>query len=335
MIRVWFNHWFSTAYRLIELIKEDDEEEIFVVGTNLQIDSVIQKVCDEWYEEPKLYGEEYIRYCLDFCREHNIDVFVPRRLMIEISKNKPRFEEIGVKVMVDDYNAIEMLGSKSETYEHFKGYENINIPDYFTVKNAQEFAEAYDALRKKHKQVCVKFVRDEGGMSFRKIIENVNEFDRLRMYQGTGISYNDLYTALSTKEEFDDLMVMPYLDGLEVSVDCLRTDSGTIAVPRIKSPTRQERVVYDLEIISMTANVLNKVNLQYPCNVQFRYDGDTLYLLEVNTRMSGGLQMSCLASNVNIPNIALNKLLGKELQWNIDDESDKIVSYIEIPQIIR
>ena len=46
MIKVWFNHWFSTVYRLIELIKEDEEEQIFVIGTNLRIDSVIQKVCD-------------------------------------------------------------------------------------------------------------------------------------------------------------------------------------------------------------------------------------------------------------------------------------------------
>ena len=335
MIKVWFNHWFSTVYRLIELIKEDEEEQIFVIGTNLRIDSVIQKVCDEWYEEPHIYGEEYILYCLDFCREHNVDVFVPRRHMVEISKNKERFEEIGVKVLADDFKVIDFLNDKAAAYEHFRNYENINIPDYFKVNNAEDFAKAYDALRKNHKQVCVKFVRDEGGMSFRKIIENVNEFDRLRMYQGTSISYNDLYTALSTKEAFDDLMVMPYLDGLEVSVDCLRTDTGTIAIPRIKTPTREERVVYDLEIISMTANVLNKVNLEYPCNVQFRYDGETLYLLEVNTRMSGGLQMSCLASGVNIPNIALNKLLGKDLQWNIDDEEDKIVSYIEIPEIIR
>lgn len=335
MIRVWFNHWFSTAYRLIELMKDDAEEEIYVIGTNCQVDSVIQKVCDEWYEEPCLYGEEYIKYCISFCKEHKIDVFVPRRNMAEISKNKERFTSIGIKVMVDNHKVIDLLGNKAATYEHFKNYENINIPDYFTVKNAKNFADAYNALKQKYNQVCVKFVRDEGGMSFRKILENVNEFERLKMYQGTSISYNDLYAALSTKDEFDDLMVMPYLEGDEVSVDCLRTGTGTIAIPRVKSPTRQERVVYDSEIISMTANVLTKVNIKYPCNVQFKYSGDTLYLLEVNTRMSGGLQMSCLASGVNIPNIALNKLLGKDLPWNIDDETEKVVSYIEIPQIIR
>lgn len=335
MIRVWFNHWFSTAYRLIELMKEDEEEEIRIIGTNLQLDSVIRKVCDEWYEDSPTSGDEYIEFCLKFCREHNVDVFVPRRGMTDISRCKNKFEEIGVKVLVDDYKAVSLLENKAATYEFFKNYENINIPDYFSVTTAPEFADAYKELRKSYAQVCVKFVRDEGGMSFRKIIESVNEFDRLRMYQGTSISYSDIYSALSTRESFDELMVMPYLEGNEVSVDCLRTDSGTIAIPRIKSPVRHERVVYDTEIISTTANVLNRLGLQYPCNVQFRYKDGQLYLLEVNTRMSGGLQMSCLASGVNIPNIALNKLLGKDVNWNIDDETDKIVSYIEIPKLIR
>ncbi len=335
MIRVWFNHWFSTAYRLIELMKDDKEEEIHIIGTNLQLDSVIQKVCDEWYEDSPLTGDEYISFCLDFCKKHNIDVFVPRRCMTDVSRCKDKFEEIGVKVLVDDYKAVSLLENKAATYKFFKDYENIRIPDYFSVTNAVEFEQAYKELRKTCEQVCVKFVRDEGGMSFRKISENVNEFDRLRVYQGTSISYDDLYTALSSKESFDELMVMPYMEGNEVSVDCLRTDSGTIAIPRIKSPVRHERVVYDTEIISATANVLNRLNLQFPCNVQFRYKDGQLYLLEVNTRMSGGLQMSCLASGVNIPNIALNKLLGKEIDWSIDDETDKIVSYIEIPKLIR
>ncbi len=335
MLKIWFNHWFSTAYRLIELMKEDQEQEIKVIGTNLRIDSVIQKVCDEWYEEPRINGEDYILYCLNFCKEHNVDVFVPRRNMGEISKNKERFEEIGVKLLADDYSIIKKLENKSDSYKLFKDCGNINIPDYYTVTTASEFAQAYTALRKNHKQICVKFVRDEGGMSFRRIKEDINEFKRLREYQGAGISYLDLLSALSTQEKFDELMVMPYLDGLEVSVDCLKTASGTIAIPRIKSLSRHERIVYDKKIIEMTADVMDKVDLKYPCNVQFRYDGDTLYFLEINTRMSGGLQMSCLASGINVPNIALNKLLGRELAWKIDHNMDKIVSYIEIPQIIR
>lgn len=83
----------------------------------------------------------------------------------------------------------------------------------------------------------------------------------------------------------------------------------------------------------MTECILGSTNLRFPCNIQFKLMEKVPYLLEVNTRMSGGLQMSCLAAQVNIPNIALNKLLGRDIDWTMD-RTEKTVSYIELPQII-
>ncbi len=334
MIRIWFNHWFSTAYRLIELMKQDSKEEIYVIGTNRRSHSVIQKVCDEWYEEKSLDGDEYIDYCLKFCKDHDINVFVPRKHMDIISLNKSKFEEIGVKVLVDDYKTVSLLSDKAKAYKLLSECKSLKIPDFYIVNTAEEFAEAYTTLKENHGRVCIKFVKDEGAMSFRHIVEYADRFEKLRMYQGTGISYNDLYITLSQKESFDDLMVMPFLDGFEVSVDCLKTSSGIIAIPRIKSDSRHEYIKFDENIISMAKEAVKKAGLEYPCNVQFRYSSDTLYLLEINTRMSGGLQMSCLAANVNVPNIALNKLLGNDIEWKMD-KTDRIVSYIEIPQIVN
>ena len=73
MLRVWFNHWFSTSYGLIELLKKDSNHEVYVIASNKQIDAVIQKVCDEWYQDSLADGEEYIEYCLDFCREQLLE----------------------------------------------------------------------------------------------------------------------------------------------------------------------------------------------------------------------------------------------------------------------
>ena len=33
MVRIWMNHWFSTAYNIVNLIKQDDPE-FFVIGSN-------------------------------------------------------------------------------------------------------------------------------------------------------------------------------------------------------------------------------------------------------------------------------------------------------------
>ena len=170
MVRVWFNHWFSTSYNLIELMKQDDKEQIYVIASNKQIDSVIQKVCDEWYQDSLADGEEYIRYCLDFCKEHKVDVFVPRRKMVEISQNIKLFHDIGVKVMVDEYEIIKLLNDKVAAYDFLKDCEGVNIPAYKMVNTADEFETAYHELRKEYDQVCVKFVKDEGAMSLEHIL---------------------------------------------------------------------------------------------------------------------------------------------------------------------
>ena len=334
MIRVWFNHWFSTSYRLIELMKKDEEEKVYVVGSNQRVNAVIQKVCDDWYEEPHLEGEDYINYCVDFCQKHRIQVFVPRRKLVEISRHVDRFHQIGVRVLVDDYEKIALLNDKAAAYELFKECNGIHVPDYALVHDVYSLKEAYKSLKEAHKDLCIKFVEDEGGMSFRRLADHVDEYQSLYTYPGPRIAYEDLIRILTPHGTFKDMMIMPYLPGDEISVDCLNTKNGLIAVPRIKGASRDERVVFDKEIHNMCETILKKVPLQYPCNIQFKLKDQIPYLLEINTRMSGGLQMSCLSAGVNIPNIALNKVLGKDLSWDVCRE-EHIVSFIEMPMIIK
>ena len=333
MIRVWFNHWFSTSYRLIELMKENEGEQVWVVGTNKQYNSVIRNVCDEWYNEPATDGDAYVEDCINFCREHRIDVFVPRRKMLEISKNMDRFHEIGVKVMADDYSRLKLLADKASTYELFRAQDGLAIPEYRIVNTAKEFEQAYLELKSKYSQICVKFVFDEGGMSFRKISEEENPHHLLKMYVENSVPFNLYLEWLRMTEPLDSLMVMPYLSGKEISVDCLSTPSGLIAVPRYKDAARHEEIIYDDRIMDMVNRIMEIIGLEFPCNIQFKLEKGEPYLLEINTRMSGGLQMSCLATGVNIPNIALNKLLGKDIPWSFE-RNNRIVSYVEVPQII-
>lgn len=333
MIRVWFNHWFSTSYRLIELMKENKEEQVWVIGSNKQDNSVIKNVCDEWYSEPDTDGDEYVEDCIRFCQDHRVDVFVPRRKMSDISRNKDRFHEIGVRVMAEDYSRLEPLADKARTYDMFRTQEGLSIPEYRIVNTSEEFRQSYLDLKEKYGRICVKFVLDEGGMSFRKITEEEDPCRMLKVYMGNSVLFQQYLQWLKAIEPFDPLMVMPYLPGKEISVDCLNTPSGLIAVPRYKGNARHEEILYDDRIMNMVNRIMETAGLEFPCNIQFKLKEEEPYLLEINTRMSGGLQMSCLATGVNIPNIALNKLLGKEIPWSYE-RVNQIVSYIELPQII-
>jgi carbamoylphosphate synthase large subunit len=334
-INVWFNHWFSTAYNIINLIKEDDCFEFHIIGSSELRYSVLESVCNEWYLEPEdVKGEEYVDFCLDFCQKHNIDVFLPHRHLLTISQYKKKFEEQGVKVMVDDYTLVYMLNSKQEAYSYFsKGYF-IPIPGYYVVETIPDFLNAYDKIEKEYGQVCIKFVRDEGGKSYRLIDNNRKGYKSLFYRQNSRMTLDSIIECLSEKEKFSPLMVMPYLEGDEISIDCLKTISGTIMIPRIKGSTRFERVEYDEKIMDMCSRILDEIDLKNPCNVQFKYREDKPYFLEINTRMSGGVHMACKAAGVNIPNLAVNKLLGVDKTWIINKEA-KVISQVEIPVILN
>lgn len=326
---IWLNHWFSTAYNIVSMLKEKNQ--FIVIGTNEQEFSVLKGICDEWYSEPdRCSDEEYINYCLGFCQEHNVEIFMPHRHLTLISKYKDKFESINVKVMVDDYSIISILNDKRASYDYFKNVQGINVPDYFVVENLSDFMNTYNRISEKYEKVCFKFVKDEGGKSYRLIDNNRKGYATLFKKQNTRMTLDAVVEALSEKETFSPIMVMPFLEGDEISIDCLKTADGNIMIPRVKSNARFERVSYDAEIVKLCNLVLDNVDLECPCNVQFKYMKDTLYLLEINTRMSGGLHMTCKAAEINIPYIAVMKLMGNRIEWKIN-RREVVISQVEVP----
>lgn len=335
VVSVWFNHWFSTAYYIIELLKQDDTFDFYVIGTSKNIDSPIKLVCDMWQQEPEAVSDEdYLNFCLDFCRQHQVEVFVPKRGMDVICKNLHLFDKLGVKVLTErNYEKLVLFKDKAKTYAYCKSFAPDYIPIYEVVHTAEAFERAYERLKKHYERICIKFTQDEGARSFRVIDSSINEYKGLFRAVGSKITLKQALSVLSEQEPFPDLLVMPYLDGHEVSIDCLNTPKGLIYVPRIKKGSRITEVCYRQDISDACTMFCKHLGLAMPFNLQFRYHKDQLFLLEINTRMSGGIQLSALATGINIPNIAVNQLLGVEKDWYLKKEYKK-VTYIEKPLLL-
>ena len=96
-MRIWFNHWFSTAFRIMELLKKGCTENninVEIIGTNKVDICVYKAYCDEFYAEPiDISDIEYINWCIEFCKAHKIDVFIPRRNREVISKYISEFDK--------------------------------------------------------------------------------------------------------------------------------------------------------------------------------------------------------------------------------------------------
>ncbi len=329
-VTIWFNQWFSTAYHIINMIKENKETKYHIIGSSKNPDSVVKKACDEWYTEPDLSGEDYVNFCIEFCKKHSIEIFAARHNQLIISKNKDRFEKINVKLLADDFEKISLLHDKAKAYTLFKEKQIGNIPEYYIIKNTNEFKKAYKALSLSHKKICMKFTADEGATSFRIIDrEPLPPLSR----QGNHLSYEQVVNGLEAIGSEKEIMLMPLLDGNEVSVDCLKTSDGIIMIPRVKTNTRTEYIRYDEEILKACNDFFEKFGLENPCNIQFIYYNGIPYFLEINTRMSGGVQLACMATGINIPSIAINKLMGINKPW-IHSQKEVKVSHVETPVIL-
>lgn len=317
-LTIWMNHWFSTGYNIANLIKEDKDYDFHLIGTVETMDSLLSLACDAWYLEPPLTGDDYIDFCLNFCKQRHVDVFVPYRNLELISLYKEKFKEQGVLVLVDDYRIVSMLNNKRQCYEYVKDRLLAKVPDYYIVTNADAFMKAYSDLSEKYEKVCLKFVEDKGGQSFRLIDNNRNGYSALSKKQNTRMTLDAVLYALKEVDSFNPIMVMPYLPDEEISVDCLYTSSGTIMIPRKKTYSKVEEVSYDESILEQCQNIMESIKPKCPCNIQFKYLDEIPYFLEINPRMSGGTHMSCLAADINIPDIAVRELIGDPVSWKIN-----------------
>lgn len=335
-MRIWFNHWFSTAYHLIELMREDISEDLSIVGTSKSLNSVFLLNTDEKYIEPVVDAEKYIEFCIDFCKEKAIDVFVPRTHLTDIVNCQERFDDAGVKLFANrNKKLMQIVDDKIKTYDYFRDNQIDCIPKVRTAHSVDEFIKFYDELKTDDIRLCYKLVVDEGARSFRVIDDRVETSRGLYEAPGMKVSYK---TAIKILESYDfsiPMLIMPYLSGVEISADCLKTKTGNIIIPRYKIGGRYSEIRFDKNVMDECEKIMGLLDFDMPMNIQFRMQGESLKLLEINPRMSGGLMYSVKASGINIPSIALRQLFGEEPYWKYPYFDRKTVSFIEEPLCIN
>ncbi|GGN98955.1 ATP-grasp domain-containing protein [Saccharibacillus kuerlensis] len=315
MRKIWLNRWFSVAYHYVNLIRDNEDGEAFeFYGTHPNIDHVSLSACDVKETEPQVKGEEYIQFCLDFCRRHGIDLLIPRLHMELIARNIDRFAEVGTRVMVcSDLELLENMMNKEKFYRSLEGRGVVEIPAYRVVRTAEEFAQAYRELTEAGERVCFKPTESEGGMGFRILKQEAGDpLKELYGWVSLETTYEETFRILSSVERFDDLMVMELLEGDEYSIDCLADAAGNLlaAVPRRKSEGRVYDLEYSEELLALSRRIAENCRIPYAFNVQVKYNKGVPKLLEINPRMSGGLYITCL-SGVNFPYLAVKAAFGE------------------------
>lgn len=306
--RVWFNKTFSSVGAAIRLIREADkvgDYQIVCSSTNPHSPAFL--TAHESAIEPSgFHGQNYLAWCLDFCKTQHIGIFIPGKEASLISAERRQFEAQGTRVLCAASQAVlDLLHDKAQFYQSVR----CNTPpaDFYVVQTAKEFNEAYYKLRENHAKLCIKPSMSVYGLGFSVIDEQRSSAQLLLEGTQYHIGLEDLQRGFEAMQIFRPMLVMEYLDGHEFSVDCVGNNGELICAVARKKPL----IAGPGQIIDTREDVLESVRqlttaygLNGCFNVQFREGQNGLGLLEINPRMSGGIAMACLAGP-NLPYLAL------------------------------
>jgi len=314
---IWFNHWFTQAYNFIELLKQDQRN--YVIASAKKVPFAFGAAADERYSEPTgINGDDYAEWCLDFCKNHSVDVFFVKRFRSEIEKHLNSFISAGVHVVVNgnaDMNRI--LDSKADSCSYIREHELCPVPHMELITDTGDFERAYRKIKDHYgpeHHVCVKADRDEGGITYRRLYDD----NAPKTFSGD-IYFHSFAEDLKSREKISPMVVMPYLDEPETSIDCMRTPGGLIAVPRLKTDTRITELRFDTDLIETARKISEAVKIEYPYNIQLRpLDGRNVFM-EINTRMAGGCYKAGLIG-CNFPQLAVSYAFGDII------DTEKIIS---------
>lgn len=309
MTRVWFNKTFSSLAAALRLIRQGDtQNEYQLICSNTNPNAPAFLAADEHFIEPKgLLGQEYVDWCLQFCSEQNIAIFVPGKEASTIASLHAEFAAIGTRVLsTASEETLRLINDKG------RFCQSLNLPlappaEFRMAQNLTQFDAAFEELRGRHDKLCIKPSSSVFGLGFSVLDEKRSSAELLLEGVSYHINLQDLRRGLGEMGEFKKILLMEFLPGHEYSVDCV-ADKGRLitAVPRRKSLVSGRGQTIDLreDILTSVEQLARDYQLNGFFNAQFRERKEGLGILEINARLSGGVAMACLAGP-NLPYIGI------------------------------
>ena len=322
-LRVWFNKSFSSVFNVIRRLQATTVPHPFhVLCSHTNREFVGFEVAAESEVEPAgLSAADYVKYCLDFCERHAVQVFVPGRSRVELAEARDQFAARGVRMLVAAEPAhLHLFEDKGRFYRTLDP-AIVAAPRFISVRNATEFADAVALLRSEGRQVCFKPSQSMGGLGFRILDDTRGDIRNLLGGEAIRLTTALATHILAQEPAFRELLVMEYLEGAEYSVDCLSARGRLLcAISRRKATSLGGTQLLEdrPDLHAISARLAETYGLDGIFNVQVRHTGGVPKLLEINARFSGGIYFACL-SGVDLPAWALALAAGTATEADLPE----------------
>lgn len=292
--RIWINRAGPSRIHAMDMLHSSGRElTIHATRTNPSAPSLKFADVSGWEPGGETDDATYAEFCLNYIRDHRIDVVIPTSRMTALAMIKDQAADLGCTILTVSEDVARITESKSATYEAASS-QGIPTPPWRKVNSWDTFAAAVQDLRADGHRVCVKPDTGWAAGGFRILEDNAHDLSSLmsspRPVTSAESYERALWTAQRHGETIPDLIVLPFLDEPEISVDSLSTPDGQVltSIARAKKGWYRE-FSDDQRLHKMARLAVESFPLAYLSNVQMRYlDGEPV-LLEINPRASAGL----------------------------------------------
>lgn len=272
-----------------------------VIGCDIYPEEWIadSKNVDFFYQAPYVSDkEEYLNFLHNICKQHNASYILPST-DIEVDllcDYKEAFKAHGTTVCTSDADIIHQIRNKLTLPDYLAMYKP-DIPDTISLIPTQSINNA-----------------DLGSIGYPLVLKPSDG----RSSEGCHIIKNaeDLH-YFSSNYTGRDMLLQPYISGAVITVDVVCDGSQTVCAARRELLRTKNGAGTSVEIIENNdlSNFCNIVclNLGIIGAVNFEFieaDNDRYYFLEINPRLSGGVEFSHLAG-LNVVKQHMNIFMGK------------------------
>lgn len=289
-----------------------------IIATDMLLTAPALQVADVKFQVPAVYDSNYIDITLNICKEQYINAIIclnDLELPI-LAKEKKRFEQLGIKVIVSSPKVIDIAFDK---YKTAKWIESIGL---YTPKTYVRLADVITALKIGEIEFPL-FMKPRWGTGSigLETIDSFEEMETAYRYLLNKIK-KTIIASVSVGDEY--IIIQEKLTGNEYGLDVMNDlEAHNVAVSvkhklSMRAGETDKAVTVDIPEVRNIGEVIGR-NLQHVGNldvdVMQRANGD-FCVLELNPRFGGGFPFSYEAG-VNMPKAILMWLQGKSVDPQI------------------
>ena len=260
-----------------------------IIATNSDMNTTATSVADKAFESPIIYDEKYIPFLLNICKSEKIDMLISLfdiDLMI-LAKNKSRFEEMGVKVIVSNENIINICNDKFEMLKYLK---KINMPVPKTYIDLAEALKGADFDKNSY------ILKPRWGMGSLSIFEAENKKELEVLYEKAKRSIQKSYLRFESGADIDRaILIQEKIKGDEYGLDIFNDFKGenlTVTVKRKLAMRSGEtdiaKVIENRELEDIGKKIAESLKHIGNLDMDILFDGRKAYIIDMNARFGGG-----------------------------------------------